>query len=91
MSHSSEHQIAHTKMVKQALKAVARQNNFSYQSVFADFVAGNNPSCTQCFWEHFYRLFPGTPWHYVSFCHSCRHSDLYTTEAEMLADAPHRY
>lgn len=51
-------------MLKQALKAIARQNNFLYSSVFADFVAGNNPSC----------LFPGTPWRYVSFCHSCRHS-----------------
>ncbi len=40
-------------MLKQALKAIARQNNFLYSSVFADFVAGNNPSCTQCFWEHF--------------------------------------
>ncbi|HHL2713181.1 TPA: hypothetical protein ACQ39K_004839 [Yersinia enterocolitica] len=53
MSHPPEHQIAHTKMVKQALKAVARQNKFPYPSVFAEFVAGNNPSCTQCFWEHF--------------------------------------
>ncbi|UIN02607.1 hypothetical protein [Yersinia ruckeri] len=66
-------------------------NNFPYPSVFAEFVASHNPSCTQCFWENFYRLFPDTPWHYVSFCHSCRHFDLYATEADMLADDPHRY
>src|SRR5690606_3106385 len=89
--HIPQHQVAHTKMVKQALKAVARQNNCSYPSVVADFVSGNNPSCTQCFWENFYRLFPESPWHYVSFCHSCRHFDLYATEAEMLADDPHRF
>lgn len=53
MSYYSEHQIAHTKMVKQALKAVARHNNFPY--------------CSQCVWENFYRFFPETPWHYVSF------------------------
>ncbi|TLJ03172.1 hypothetical protein FEK47_23725 [Escherichia sp. E3659] len=34
MPHSPEHQLIHTKMVKQILKVVARQNNFTYQSVF---------------------------------------------------------
>lgn len=89
MSHSPEHQLAHTKMVKQVLKAVARQNNFTYPSVFAEFTGGNNSTCTQCFWENFYRLFPDSPYHYVAFCHTCRHFDLYETEAAMYADDPH--
>ncbi|RDZ38612.1 hypothetical protein C5B87_19650, partial [Haloferax sp. Atlit-16N] len=63
-------------MVKQVLKDVARQNKFSYQTVFKEFVDGNNPSCTQCFWETFYRLFPDAPYHFVAFCHDCRRFDL---------------
>lgn len=89
MPHSPEHQLIHTKMVKQFLKAVARQNNFTYQSVFTEFIAGNSPSCTQCFWETFYRTFPDLPYHYVAFCHGCRRFDLYETEAAMRADDPH--
>lgn len=77
-------------MVKRALEAVARQDKFSYSSVFVEFIAGANPSYPQCLWENFYRLFPETPWHYVSFCHSCHRIDFYATEAEMLADDPHR-
>lgn len=88
MTHSAEHQRTHTKMVKQALKAVARQNHFSYSSVTAEFVAGNNPSCTQCFWENFYRLFPSSSYRYVTFCHDCRSFDLYETEQDMLRDGP---
>ncbi|EIH7861185.1 hypothetical protein V6A17_004426 [Escherichia coli] len=48
MSHNLEHQKVHTRMVKEALKAVARANNHPYQSVFADFIAGH-PSCTVWF------------------------------------------
>ena len=88
MSHSPEHQRIHTKMVKQALKDVAHQNQYSYQTVFKEFVDGNNPSCTQCFWETFYRLFPASPYHFVAFCHDCRRFDLYETEAAMHADGP---
>lgn len=88
MAHSAEHQRIHTKMVKQALKAVARRYNFSYSSVFDEFVSGNNPSCTQCVWEAFYRLYPDSPYHYVTFCHDCRSFDLYKTEQDMLRDGP---
>lgn len=76
-------------MVKQILKAVARQNNFTYQSVFTELIAGSSPSCTQCFREIFYRTFPDSPYHYVAFCHGCRRFDLYETEATMRADDPH--
>jgi hypothetical protein len=34
-------------MVKQVLKEVARLNRFPYQSVFKEFIDGNNPSSTQ--------------------------------------------
>ncbi|EPT5364214.1 hypothetical protein ACVRG5_004227, partial [Escherichia coli] len=37
MSHNLEHQKAHTRMVKEVLKSVARANNHPYPSVFADF------------------------------------------------------
>jgi hypothetical protein len=88
MSRSVSHQRTHTKMVKQVLKDVARQNQFSYQVVFQDFI-DENPTCTQCFWETFYRLFPDSHYHYVAFCHTCRHFDLYDTEIAMLNDDPH--
>jgi len=88
VSHSPEHQLVHTKMVKQALKDVARKHKYTYQSVLEEFVGGNNPSCTCCFWETFYRLFPDSPYHYVAFCHDCRRFDLYETEAAMKADDP---
>ena len=88
MPHFSENQHIHTKMVKQALKDVARQNQYSYQNVFKEFIDGNNTSCTQCFWETFYRLFPASPYHFVAFCHDCRRFDLYEIEAAMHADGP---
>nr|WP_241391721.1 hypothetical protein [Yersinia frederiksenii] len=75
-------------MVRQVLKDVSRLNKFHYQSVLKEFVDGNNPSCTQCFWETFYRLFPDSPYHYVAYCHDCRQFDLYETEATMRADDP---
>lgn len=76
-------------MVKQVLKDVARENDFSYPTVLIEFTDGNNPSCTQCFWETFYRFFPDSPYHYVAYCRHCRRFDLYETEAAMRADDPH--
>ncbi|EHR9219776.1 hypothetical protein K5Z09_005066 [Escherichia coli] len=87
MSHNLEHQKAHTRMVKEVLKAVARANNHPYQSVFADFIAGH-PSCTACFRETFHKMYPDSPYEYVTFCHTCRRFDLYETETEMKADDP---
>ncbi|EPC0846885.1 hypothetical protein, partial [Shigella boydii] len=77
----------HTRMVKEVLKAVARANNHPYKSVFADFITGH-PSCTVCFWETFHKMYPDSPYEYVTFCHTCRRFDLYETEAEMKADDP---
>ncbi|KDU26695.1 putative transposase for insertion sequence element IS801 domain protein [Escherichia coli 3-373-03_S4_C3] len=74
-------------MVKEVLKAVARANNHPYQSVFADFITGH-PSCTVCFRETFHKMYPDSPYEYVTFCHTCRRFDLYETEAEMKADDP---
>ncbi|HHK8966155.1 TPA: hypothetical protein ACQZB2_004504 [Escherichia coli] len=65
MSHSLEHQKVHTRMVK-VLKAVARANNYPYQSVFANFMSG--PSCTVCF-QTFHKTFPDSPYECVTFCH----------------------
>ncbi len=64
-----------------------RANNHPYQSVFTDFIAGH-PSCTVCFWETFHKMYPDSPYEYVTFCHTCRRFDLYETEAEMKADDP---
>lgn len=83
MSHNLEHQKIHTRMVKEVLKAVARANNHSYQSVFTDFIAGH-PSCTVCFRENFHKMYPDSPHEYVTFCHTCRRFDLYETEADRL-------
>lgn len=74
MSHNLEHQKVHTRMVKEVLKAVARANNHPYQSVFTDFIAGHL-SCTVCFWETFHKMYPDSPYEYVTFCHTCRRFD----------------
>ncbi|HGC1144494.1 TPA: hypothetical protein ACIX02_005095, partial [Escherichia coli] len=50
-------------------------------------IAGH-PSCTVCFWETFHKMYPDSPYEYVTFCHTCRRFDLYETEAEMKADDP---
>ena len=89
MPHSLSHQRTHTRMVKQVLKTMARENTSPYQTALTEFVSGNNPSCTQCFRETFYRFFPDSPYHYVAYCHDCRQFDLYETEAAMRADDPH--
>ncbi|EQB0367266.1 hypothetical protein ACYAGE_004285, partial [Shigella sonnei] len=44
--------------------------------------------CTVCFWETFHKMYPDSPYEYVTFCHTCRRFDLYETEAEMKADDP---
>lgn len=85
MSHTSEHQLAHTKMVKQILKTVARQQERHYQEVFRLFV-GEDLLCTEWFWTAFYRDFPDSPYHFVAFCHTCRRFDLYETQRDMQRD-----
>ncbi|SPZ77068.1 Uncharacterised protein [Shigella boydii] len=64
-----------------------QSQNHPYKSVFADFITGH-PSCTVCFWETFHKMYPDSPYEYVTFCHTCRRFDLYETEAEMKADDP---
>ncbi|MGS3254487.1 hypothetical protein ACB368_26435, partial [Escherichia coli] len=39
--------------------------------------------CTVCFRETFHKMYPDSPYEYVTFCHTCRRFDLYETEAEM--------
>ncbi|HFT8876017.1 TPA: hypothetical protein ACGS1Y_004549, partial [Escherichia coli] len=39
-------------------------------------------------WETFHKMYPDSPYEYVTFCHTCRRFDLYETEAEMKADDP---
>ncbi len=41
--HNLEHHKAHTRIVKAVLKVVARANNYPYQPVLADFIAGHPP------------------------------------------------
>lgn len=68
MAHSVEHQRTHTKMVKQAFKAVVSQTGIPYPTVFQRFVDAE-PECNELVWEAFYRLFPDSPYHYMAFCH----------------------
>ncbi|HDL9614916.1 TPA: hypothetical protein PX828_004879, partial [Escherichia coli] len=63
MSHNLKHQKVHTRMLKEVLKAVARANNHP----FADFIA-SHPSCTVCFRETFHKMYPDSPYEYVTFC-----------------------
>ncbi|MBG6243141.1 MAG: hypothetical protein EKE20_15570 [Candidatus Symbiopectobacterium sp. Dall1.0] len=87
MTHSVEHQRTHTKMVKQAFKAVFSQTGIPYPTVFQRFVDAE-PECNELVWEAFYHLFPDSPYHYVAFCHDCRSFDLYETGRDMLRDGP---
>lgn len=66
MTHSAEHQRTHTKMVKQAFKAVTRQTGIPYPVVFQRFIDAE-PVCNELVWEAFYRLYPDSPYHYVTF------------------------
>jgi hypothetical protein len=87
MPQSTEHQRIHTKMVKQAFKAVVKQTGIPYVTVFQRFVDAE-PECNTLVWEAFYRLFPDSPYHFVTYCHGCRSFDLYKTQQDMLLDGP---
>ncbi|PAV01371.1 hypothetical protein CBG25_16900 [Arsenophonus sp. ENCA] len=85
MTHSTEHQRIHTKMVKQVLKDIAIMKKLPYQVVFRRFIE-EDIDCTDWFWDTFYRCFPESNYRYVCYCHDCRHFDLYKTEEDMLGD-----
>lgn len=74
-------------MIKQAFKAVVSQTGLPYQVVFQRFIEGE-PECNELVWEAFYRIFPDSPYHHVTFCHDCRSFELYKTERDMLRDGP---
>ncbi|EFV9525083.1 hypothetical protein GCD07_23455 [Shigella sonnei] len=55
---------------------------------FLIFLGFNSCRCTICFWEAFHKMYPDSPYEYVTSCYTCRRFDLYETEAEMKADDP---
>ncbi|WP_342220947.1 hypothetical protein [Candidatus Fukatsuia endosymbiont of Tuberolachnus salignus] len=71
------HQTAHTKMVKQTLKEVAKALAMPYQKTHQAFTGGDNLFITETFWEIFWARFPAeSAMNAVYFCPECRSFDL---------------
>ena len=75
----SNHTPTHSKMVRNALRKVARDQQEPYQNIRQEFIQGEDEWLAEQFWQALWKLYPDSKKYVgVNFCHGCKKFDLAT-------------